>query len=66
VPCPAHRCAVHVAPVVPFRAWASGGRPGWVWHSREDPPMRGKQVLYTALIALGVVVGFQSYQAKKG
>jgi predicted negative regulator of RcsB-dependent stress response len=31
-----------------------------------DPPMRGKQVLYTALIALGVVVGFQSYQAKKG
>jgi len=28
--------------------------------------MRGKQVLYTALIALGVVVGFQSYQAKKG
>jgi len=28
--------------------------------------MRGKNILVTAAIALGVVVAYQAYQAKKG
>jgi len=33
---------------------------------RLELPMRGKQIVWTAAIALAVVVGFQQYSARKG
>lgn len=59
-------------PRVPFRGQDHEWYPravSWAWSRRSPRPkghaMRGKQIAITAVIALVVVVGFNTYQAKK-
>ena len=56
-----------LAALFPARIPGSGGK--WILRrvarANEEIPMRGKQIVVTAAVALAVVIGYHTYMARK-